>query len=80
MSNYVIRGNSSRYMLAKLMMRMMMMLPLIRPNIQLFRSVLIFYFFLKDSSKGILEKLTSAAAVFECHMLLFLQLCKLRDV
>lgn len=34
----------------------------------------------KDSSKQILKKLTSAAAVSKCHMLLFLQLCKLWDV
>lgn len=39
-----------------------------------------FFFFKKGLFKGILEKLTSVAAVFECHMLLFLQLCKLRDV
>lgn len=56
---------------------MILMLPLIKSNKQLLGLV---YFFLKDCSKGILEKLTSAAAVFECHMLLFLQLCKLRDV
>lgn len=34
----------------------------------------------KDPSKEMLEKLTSAAAVSKCHMLLFLQLCKLWDV
>lgn len=33
-----------------------------------------------DHSKEMLEKLTSAAAVSKCHMLLFLQLCKLWDV
>lgn len=78
MSNCVIRGFSERYdILAKLMM-LMMMLPLTRSN----KGWKVFFFLLfkRDSSKGILEKLTSAAAVFECHMLLFLQLCKLRDV
>lgn len=63
-------------MLAKLMM-----LTLIRSNKQLLGLFFFFFFpFFKHSSKEILEKLTSAAAVFECHMLLFLQLCKLRDV
>lgn len=34
----------------------------------------------RDCSKEMLEKLTSAAAASKCHMLLFLQLCKLWDV
>lgn len=34
----------------------------------------------RGSSKEMPEKLTSAAATSKCHMLLFRQLCKLRDV
>lgn len=39
-----------------------------------------FKLYKRDSSKEMPGKLTSAASASKCHMLLFLQLCKLWDV